>query len=541
MNDLPEPPPAEPTSPTGRRNRRNRAGSPWPRRLAWGIGGLAGLALGGVIAVKAGIDHYLKSAAFTGQVNAAAGRALNAACRIDGMKWQDSVAYAGTFSADGSEDSAFRRLALSDVRADLDSQALWDRTWKIRTIRVASMSMDFSKNGRLPSAAASPAEGDDPPPAPGWLQSWLPDKTEIGPVQVDHFDFTKSAAGESPALSGSGFALTLKPKLQPAVLEVEARGGEIRMGNETRTLKIARARANLRTGGSELENLEGTVQGAQVTANGTLDPAAGDGIRLTLSITDADLAHWLPEDWLRRCTGMASVKTTLRGSWSDLPELRAEGGFSVKDATLQALPLLNIIAKKTQNATFLRMLIKSATGDFERRGTAGWDLRRIRADAPGLLRLKGAVTLENGDQLRGSLLLGIVPGTLRYLAGAEQSVFLPAVKFEGISGNAGALSPDDAGLLWTRFSLEGTLDSPRENLSDRLAQAWFNATVDEVTALSMEAASTAARTAAGAAESATGAAQSLLDAAPPILEKAPGLIQDSVRGGLNLLENALPR
>lgn len=496
--------------------------------------------------MKAGIDHYLKSPAFTGQVNAAAGRALHAACTIDGVKWQDSVAWAGAFSADGYEDSAFRRLALSDVRVDLDTRALWDRTWKIRTIKVASMTMDFSQDGRLPPTDAPGSPGrqtapDAPPPAPGWLQSWLPDKTEIGPVQVAQFDFTRATAAGTPALAGSGFALELKPKLQPATLEVDARGGSVRLGQEKHPLKITRARANLRSGGTDLEHLEGSIDGALVTASGSLDPNTADGLRLKLSLTDADLSQWLPEDWLRRCTGIATIKSTLRGSFSDLSGLRAEGDFSVRDATLQALPLLDIIAKKTQNATFLRMLVKSATGDFERRGADGWDLRRIRADAPGLLRLKGGASLESPDKLAGSLLLGIVPGTLRYLAGAEQSVFLPANKFEALPGNAGSLSPDDSGLLWTRFSLSGTLESPREDLSERLSQAWFNATVEDVTALSMEAASAAARTAEGAAQSAAGAAQSIIDAAPPLLEKAPALLQDGVRGGLNLLENALPR
>jgi hypothetical protein len=257
-------------------------------------------------------------------------------------------------------------------------------------------------------------------------------------------------------------------------------------------------------------------------------------LRLNVRLAGASLEQWLPEDWLKRCSGVASAKATVRGNWR-LPEtVQATGDFQVKDAMLQALPLLDIISKKTQNASFLRMQIKEATGRFERRQADDWQIRQLRADAPGLLRLKGAVDVTKGGTLQGSLLLGIVPGTLRYVAGAEQTVFLTADRFTAAAGNAGALSPDDTGLLWTRFQLTGTLEEPQEDLSERLAQAWFNATVEEVLALPMEAAATAARAAAGAANT-------LLEVAPPVLEKAPEVINQGVQGGLKLLDTLIPR
>ena len=113
-------------------------------------------------------------------------------------------------------------------------------------------------------------------------------------------------------------------------------------------------------------------------------------------------------------------------------------------------------------------------------------------------------------------------------------MFLPADRFSGGAGNSGVLSADDAALLWTRFQLGGTLDSPTEDLSDRLARAWFDATVEEVAALSMEAAATVTRTA-------VGAAGTVLDVAPPLLEKAPDLLHQGVQGGLKVLDGLLPR
>jgi hypothetical protein len=59
-------------------------------------------------------------------------------------------------------------------------------------------------------------------------------------------------------------------------------------------------------------------------------------------------------------------------------------------------------------------------------------------------------------------------------------------------------------------------------------------TVEEVLALPMEAAATAARAAAGAANT-------LLEVAPPVLEKAPEVINQGVQGGLKLLDTLIPR
>ena len=523
--------PAPPTPPNPRGSRR-----PAPRRLpttlAWLVGTAAALALAALIALRWGISHYLSSGAFVGQLERTLDQSLGAHCRLDGLSWQDPAIYAASFSAQGSDGAPFRSGALSDLRAEVDSGALWDRVWKVRHVKVAQMSLDFSPATPLP--APPPSDLPSPPSAPGWLQNWLPNRAELGPVTVDRFDFVRSSPEGLPALSGHSFALVLQPNLLTRSTSLEARSGQVRLLDLPHPLLVDRLRATLRLDGAALDHLEGRLEDATFSAEGTLSFLAPADLHLIARLRGASLARWLPEDWVKRCTGTASAKATLRGDWRQPQSLRADGDFQIQDGVLQALPLLDIIAKKTQNASFLRMQIKQAEGKFERRGPSDWLIRQLRADAPGLLRLKGDLALAAPNALRGSLLLGIVPGTLRYLAGAEQSVFLTADRFAALPGNARALAPDDSGLLWTRFALSGTLADPQEDLSDRLAQAWFNATVAEVSALSMEAASTAARTAASAADS-------LLQAAPPALEKAPELIQKGLDEGLKLIDGLLPR
>ncbi len=541
MEDIPLPgsdPPALTTRVGPRKVRRPRP--VWGRRLLMLGGCFLVLGAAATVVVRSAVNRYLKSSSFTTQLTGAASRALEADCRIEDLSWIESSAHAGTFTADGRAGARFRRVEVADVRADFAMAGIWDRVWKVRQVRIAQVMADFSPISGLPGEAprnplleAGPSPEASPPP--GWLARWLPNRTEVGPVTVDRFDFVRKETPDARGVEGRGFALELKPEWKTGRVEVSGRSGELSLtGEGQKTLQVNRMRGTLRPEGANLDQFEGVLEEAQVSAEGTVGFDGPGELRLNLRLTGARLDRWLPEDWLKRCQGTGSARATLKGEWRRPETLRAEGDFLIRDALIQALPVLDIIARKTQNASFLRMQVKETAGQFERRGPDDWQVRRIRADAPGLLRLKGSINVGSRGALQGDLLLGIVPGTLRYLAGAEQTVFLSADRFSAGRGEAGSLTPDDTGLLWTRFALRGTLDEPKEDLSERLARAWFNATVDQVTSLSMEAAATAARTA-------TGAANAVLQSAPPVLEKAPELLQQGVESGLKVLDSLLPR
>ncbi|MGL5019493.1 MAG: hypothetical protein ACRDBP_15265, partial [Luteolibacter sp.] len=81
-------------------------------------------------------------------------------------------------------------------------------------------------------------------------------------------------------------------------------------------------------------------------------------------------------------------------------------------------------------------------------------LQNLVLSSDGLVRLEGSITLR-GQQLDGTFRLGLAPGTLSTIPGAETDVFLPG----------------ERGLLWTPLRITGTLDRPKEDLTDRLITA----------------------------------------------------------------------
>jgi hypothetical protein len=88
---------------------------------------------------------------------------------------------------------------------------------------------------------------------------------------------------------------------------------------------------------------------------------------------------------------------------------------------------------------------------------------------------------------------------------------------------------EDSGLLWTRLQLRGTLDHPQEDLAERLARAWFNATVDEVLNMSVD----------GAIKAAEAASKAAAEAAGTVIEKAPDLINNGFKTGTELLQKGV--
>jgi hypothetical protein len=294
-------------------------------------------------------------------------------------------------------------------------------------------------------------------------------------------------------------------------------------------VKLHNFEASLQGGEIILEQLDAEAGGADITAEGNVFTGDRPLMNLKGTVTGMDLARCIPEDWIKRLRGKVGGNVKVTGDPRDFDRLKWTGTATLRDGVLEGLPLLRVIARKTQNESFVRLLLKEARTEFTRSADGAWLLEKLMVDAPGLLRLKGDVNAAANGALHGELLLGIVPGTLRYLAGAEQRVFLPLGQLLVSPRERTMLNSEDSGLLWTRLQLRGTLEHPQEDLADRLAKAWFNATVDEVLNMSMD----------GAIKAAESASKAAAEAAGSVIENAPDVLQNGVKAGSDLLEKGV--
>jgi hypothetical protein len=81
-------------------------------------------------------------------------------------------------------------------------------------------------------------------------------------------------------------------------------------------------------------------------------------------------------------------------------------------------------------------------------------LSNLALGSEGLVRIEGSLDIH-GEVLDGSFRLGLAPGTLARIPGAETHVF----------------SPGERGLLWAPLRISGTIHDPKEDLTDRLIDA----------------------------------------------------------------------
>ena len=125
----------------------------------------------------------------------------------------------------------------------------------------------------------------------------------------------------------------------------------------------------------------------------------------------------------------------------------------VKDGVLTALPVLDRLAAYANTTRFRILPLQEAHAGFIRRGNK-LTLTDIVISSEGLVRLEGRMDIT-GQALDGFFRLGLPPGTLATIPGAETKVFVE----------------HEHGLLWATLRITGTLDEPKEDLSERLMAA----------------------------------------------------------------------
>jgi hypothetical protein len=541
---------ANPT-PTSRRRRRREVHRPKGQRWLVAIAMVFITLLAAYFSLTVWLDGYLKSDRFREWISARISDQLKATARIDGVSWRGTSAFVSSFEAAGSPEASFATLTANDIRADLNAGAIWDRAWHVERVQIARASLQFPS--AIPDttdpAAAPPATTEPTDTQSGFLSSILPNRVVLGPIRTDSVSLDWKSADASA--TARGMTVEIKPSDDDGFVLASGTGGTVKTSFLPATpIEIEDFDASWQKGEARLDSFRASAANASINGEATVRTASNPPqLDARVWIAGLELAGVIPPDWLKRLSGTARADIRLTGNPLEAERLACSGSASLAKGLIEGLPILQIIARKTRNESFVRLVLKEARTDFTRTPDGDWLLEKLLVDSPGLLRLKGSAAVGAKETLSGSLLLGIVPGTLRYLAGAEQEVFLPIEKANLSAAERALLSAEDAGLLWTRLTLGGSLANPSEDLSDRLARAWFNATVDEVLGMSMEGAVKAAETASRAASD---AASAFLEKSPEAIDKGAdllrkgaatggGILQKGAESGIRAIEGLLPR
>ena len=410
------------------------------------------LVVGAVFGLNA-VRSYLRSDDFRMMLGTRAGGVLEGSAEFEPFSWDGWNVSTTGFSFEG--DDALQQIKATGIDASVDIGAVWSGIYRIEDIRLRDLEIigDFTKKdeGVEPEVEVNPAAGDEQCDKEGFLQSLLPKRVEVTGIDVSSI--------HGRALTGDGewrwsnTSAKVVPGASEGVFDLNLLGGRI----ETPLALIGDMnlkRAKGRLSGDHFYLLSSDFdlfRNAHVKADGDFGLESGRW-QLAGDLEGARIEEIISEDWRQRLMGPLSLDFQMTGEPDR--DARLQGSLKIKDGILTALPVLDRIAAYSNTIRFRRLVLSEAQLDFMKVGEM-IELKNIRLASEGLIRLEGSMRLV-GDVIEfGQFRVGIMPGTLAHLPGAETKVF----------------RSDESGLLWTPLTISGTLDSPREDLSERLIAA----------------------------------------------------------------------
>ena len=391
---------------------------------------------------------------------------LKSEVAVEDLHWQDSSLYIGGLDAQGYRDAAIARINVDGVRATFDGTR--DQAWQVPDVTLNQLGVEFSDD-RLPQRAETMLDGDDAAASlqsvPAFLRRWVPQRAEIGVVRIDATNVLVKGKGDG----GNVFALrAVETASKPitgsrAGWRIQGRGGDMLIAGQP---ELGVERFDLRWVGSDLYLNQGTFEiyeNGRIEADGEVLLGDTNTLDMRLIISGIDCAEVLDETWAKRVSGTLSGTVEVKGKIGGGEGLAQSGTLKLANAVVKNLPVLKKIATYTKSPKFDPLFLHQAEMDFERNGER-LVITNLVLESDGLTRLEGSLTL-NGEVIEsGKFRLGVTPGTLAMIPGAERKVFVES---------------GDGGFLWTDVEVVGTLSEPRENLSQRLVGAAIGSVIED--------------------------------------------------------------
>lgn len=425
---------------------------------------LAGGFVAGVVvyfSASAWIQNYLRSDACRELLARRIGDAAKARCEIEPVSWSGWNVYSAGVTLESESAAGWKRIEGEGVQSSLDWSGVRRGEWHVPAINFDRLRVSLpepAKTSVVPAAPASvPVEVENvasEPAVPSWIRRRLPTRTVIDELDVHTFDLQPFMPGAGVTVAG--VHLKARPASDEGAWKINGDGGQVLLPGLSEPFRLGAAAARLDARAFVLHDAAARWLGdSEVTSRGELPFASGQGWMFSGRVIGLDLRHVLSEAWRPKISGVIEADYETSGQTGSLVLTKAK--LKVKSGIVQALPLLERVADFTHTDRFRRIVMDEAKFDVEAQG-ARTRVTNIVLHSNGLIRVEGDLLID-GKMLNGNLLVGVASETLRWMPGAQNHVFT-----DSQAGKA-------PGFVWTRVVLSGTLDSPRENLSNRLLVA----------------------------------------------------------------------
>ena len=407
---------------------------------------LSAIILISIVASYIILRSHLHSESFRKFLSAQASSVLKIRGEFSPFLWDGLAVETPSFKASGN--GLIAHLTADQINTEIGFRAITHGTWEIKNTRISRLDIALNPTPPTPTTPPTPPASLAKPSQKN-PPSWLPQSTKIDSLHIG--ELTLTTPTPNGPVTARRMAISILPASGEESYTADISGGSIALPSTLiPLLRIGEIRGSYRSSTAFITKADlSAFQDAHITAFGEYNTRTsrysfqGDATQLKCD-------ELLSETWARRLTGDISSSFTLQNS-SGTPT--ASGYLTIQNATLTALPMLEALAAYADTRRFRTLQLSEARTKWS--ATNGEvHLTDLSIASEGLIRLEGSVTII-GQEIDGRLRLGIIPGILSHIPGAETDVF----------------SPGPLGLLWTDLHLTGTLQDPHEDLTQRLLTA----------------------------------------------------------------------
>lgn len=466
------------------------------------------------------LRSYLASADFRRMIVSQAEKTLKAQSTMSPLRWDGFQVNTDYFEATGP--SSMKQLSVEGVKTGIDAAGVMRGVWSVSPSRITKLSVtvDTTATGLAAPQVETIDEGSESLRVkPSWFDSWIPKKIETDSLIVNDSVIRVITREGEAMLSGTRWDVEPTDSLEK--VKVRANGGKVKLPFEwSPVLKLDKMRLTYQSGYLYL-----TDSTFRVYDNGSLDIAGeldleSQSYSLEGSLRDVMCSEVLPSDWRQRLSGKVESSFAVRSSKS---QPTVKGHLRIDQGILTALPILDKLAAYSQSLRFRTLTLHAAECDYEWTGDR-IVFSNIKLGSDGLARMEGRITLSRSApgqpyQLNGDFLVGLAPGTLSQIPGAEEDVFFPGEK----------------GLLWAPMHLSGTMDDPKEDLSARLMAAAGARMFDIIPATGVKVLKYTQQVVEDAATG-TGVVSKAVETGGKVIEQGTDVVDQAVQGATGVVD-----
>ena len=425
------------------RKKSGKSQNNWLGRIAIGSLVIVGLAVGtGYLMLRS----YLHSDGFRKFLSGEVSRAANVKGEFSPFRWDGLAVDTPAFEATGEGPLAV--LQADGLHTEISFDGVRRGVWELKgtSVKRLEVAVDTTRkpDTEVPPEVKVPVTKKERP------RPWYPSEVEVGGLEVRDLNLSATLK-EGKVASARNLWVKVEPEGGKKNYRAEIMGGQVHLpGDFLPGIQLEEVKARIQE-----KEFFITSANASVWGDGRLElTGEGDLGRKTYAVegsaNNIACEHLLNDNWAKRVTGQLSSGFVVE-SISGAPQ--AHGSLKVDNAVLTALPLLDALAAYADTRRFRVLNLNEVTADWR------WQkdeitLNDLILSSEGLVRLEGNVVIR-GKELDGGFRLGIAPGTLASIPGAETDVFVAG----------------ERGLLWTNVRITGTTDDLKEDLTARLVAA----------------------------------------------------------------------